>query len=148
MPPVILDSFLRKVDGRFVHTPLSNFYIEPDGTNVESEFQCNKSLNPFVQSSIVKMPPGQAKKWGRKITLRPDWEDIKLELMYQLVHCKFSDHDKLRGFLMTTSDFILVEGNNWHDNFYGNCVCYRCTNIEGKNWLGKILMEVRKELRR
>jgi hypothetical protein len=40
---------------------------------------------------------------------------------------------------------MLIEGNWWHDNFYGSCTCNKCVN-KGENNLGKILMKIREEL--
>ena len=46
----------------------------------------------------------------------------------------------------TTGDAELIEGNTWHDNYWGVCSCSKC-NGRGKNRLGKLLMKVREELR-
>lgn len=84
--------------------------------------------------------PKEAKRMGRQIKLRPDWNDIKLDIMRQLLREKFS-HTALRVLLLATGDAELVEENTWYDTFWG--VCYG----EGKNWLGKLLMELRDEYR-
>jgi len=49
--------------------------------------------------------------------------------------------------LLATGDTKLLEGNRWHDNFWGNCDCPNCRDKPGLNYLGKILMRVRLELR-
>ena len=85
--------------------------------------------------------PGAAKRYGRKFTLRPDWDDIKLDVMYQIVKAKFTAHKDLAIKLVGTGDVELVEGNTWGDVFWGKC------RGHGKNHLGKILMQVREELK-
>ena len=50
--------------------------------------------------------------------------------------------------LLSTGGGDLVEGNRWHDNFWGRCVCRACRRIGGANVLGTLLMQVRAELRR
>ena len=67
--------------------------------------------------------------------------------MYFLVLLKFQSHEDLRNQLFATGDAELIEGNDWHDNYWGNCECPRCVSIEGQNHLGKILMRVRNNLR-
>jgi predicted NAD-dependent protein-ADP-ribosyltransferase YbiA (DUF1768 family) len=57
-----------------------------------------------------------------------------------MVRLKFSTHQELRERLLATGEAELIEGNTWNDTFWGVC------KGEGQNWLGKILMEVRKEL--
>ena len=82
------------------------------------------------------MTPGQAKRLGQKVAIRPDWEEVKLKVMEEIVTAKFSDPD-LAEMLLLTEDAILIEGNTWGDRFWGMC------NGVGKNYLGLILMHVR-----
>ena len=86
--------------------------------------------------------PGQAKRAGRKAVLRHDWEDVKMNVMRKALRKKFSDPE-LKAKLLATGDQILEEGNTWHDKYWGVDSVTR----EGKNMLGKILMEIRDELR-
>ena len=66
--------------------------------------------------------------------------------MNKLVNMKFSNDIKLLQMLLDTKDEFIVEGNTWHDNFWGSCYCDRCGN-QGRNVLGKILMLVRDNLK-
>lgn len=127
---------------------LSNYYYSPivfEGIHyptVEHAFQAAKTLNNNKRLEIAKMrTPGQAKKAGRTISLRPDWEEIKFDVMKKCVKSKFEDYD-LRNRLLSTGDVELIEGNWWNDTVWGVC------NGIGQNNLGKILMEVRDEIRR
>ena len=58
---------------------------------------------------------------------------------------KFKDI-KLVEMLLETGDLELIEGNDWHDVYYGKCSCHKC-NVSGENYLGKILMKIREELK-
>lgn len=109
---------------------------------VEHAFQAMKTLDPAERAQIAAVATPAAAKWaGRKVALREDWEQVKVEIMEELVRQKFSDPayaDQLRA----TGEEELVEGNTWNDRFWGVC------RGQGQNHLGKILMRVREELRR
>jgi Lar family restriction alleviation protein len=77
--------------------------------------------------------------------LRDDWEYIKDEVMEKLLKEKFST-PCLKQKLIETKGNKLVEGNVWHDNYWGDCKCHKCKNKKGLNKLGKILMKIRHEL--
>lgn len=115
----------------------------------EGAFQAQKTLDEQKRREISMLDPGRAKSTcGRhgSITLRPDWEEVKDNLMYEIVLAKFTQNKDLKEKLLDTGDAELIEGNTWHDNYWGNCTCNKCKNIDGQNNLGKILMRVRKEL--
>jgi hypothetical protein len=86
--------------------------------------------------------PGVAKRRGRKVELREDWDSVKMSVMLEIVQSKFFLPWRKEK-LVATGDHELVEGNYWHDNIWGICLCSECDNY-GKNYLGKILMLVRK----
>ncbi len=157
----MIDSFEKE------HRFLSNFYpvkIVYEGIeypSVEHAYQAakanitdtlltfDKELNKFVDintreriSKIKK--PGDAKKIGNLIKIRKDWEAVKLNIMYELLQLKFKDVS-LKWKLVQTKDKILIEGNTWHDNFWGRCTCDKCCNT-GLNNLGKLLMKIRYEI--
>lgn len=128
---------------------LSNFHPFPmdiDGLmfpTIEHAFQACKSaeLEEVVRISVAPTP-GIAKRMGRKVALPGDWEEVKDEIMRALVRLKFRDPD-LRTKLEATGDQELVEGNTWHDQYWGDCTCPQHKDTPGKNMLGKILMEER-----
>lgn len=126
---------------------LSNFYEAPiifDNVryrNNEAAFQAQKCIDPEDRKKFSELDPTTAKKMGRKIKLRSDWEDVKVGLMRKIVFAKFTQHPNLTVELLNTKDEELVEGNNWGDKVWGQ------VNGEGQNLLGKILMEVRDEIR-
>jgi ribA/ribD-fused uncharacterized protein len=131
---------------------LSNFFSSPityEGitypTN-EHFFQAMKTLDIEERKKIAAAEtPGKAKRMGRTIKLRPDWEKIKIDVMQEGLRLKFS-HPDLAQKLIETGDEELIEGNWWHDNTWGSCYCAECIRKPGRNLLGMLLMELRKEI--
>lgn len=135
---------------------LSNFYSDlPNGVaydgmifgNSEAAFQAAKVLDRSSRLRFLGMDPSTAKKEGRRVQLRDDWEDVKEQVMYDIVKSKFENNPNVRELLIATGEEELLEGNTWHDNVWGSCTCPRCQNVPGKNLLGKTLMRVREELK-
>lgn len=126
---------------------LSNFYhvdVEYDGIvykNTEAAFQAQKVLDDDEKLLFSDLYPSEAKKLGRKVKLRKDWNDVKDNYMYEICKAKFQQHEDLAEKLLETGDEELVEGNTWNDTYWGVC------NGKGKNQLGKTLMRIREELR-
>jgi ribA/ribD-fused uncharacterized protein len=108
--------------------------------SVEHAFQALKTLDMLEREAIRSArSPSEAKAMGRTVKLRPDWDDKKIGFMRMLVRQKFSTNP-LRSELMATGEAELIDGNYWHDTFWGMC------GGVGTNHLGKILMEVRREI--
>ena len=133
---------------------LSNFYEHKFSYNAqtfatsEHAFQAAKCVNASEAEWIrAANTPGIAKRRGRQVSLRGDWELVKDQIMYDILIAKFSDPE-LKAKLIATGDAELVEGNNWHDNYWGVCSCgtVRCADKIGRNMLGKTLMRIRSEL--
>ena len=101
-----------------------------------------------VHRVILEKKPSDAKKAGKQIDIRKDWQEVKEGIMLEIVRQKFLQHKDLSDKLIATYDEELIESNLWHDNVWGDCLCHNCKNIVGKNLLGKILMQVREELRK
>lgn len=132
---------------------LSNFYEFPvtalwddDNTvsvpTVEHAFQAAKAGVRDDFYAICSAPTARAcKQKGRTITLRPDWEGVKLDVMKRILREKFSNGD-LRARLLKTEEAMLVEGNTWGDRFWGVC------RGAGENHLGRLLMEIREEIKK
>lgn len=127
---------------------LSNFFIKPFEHNnhyyltSEHYFQAHKAIRKtdfyYVLSSV---DPAEAKKRGREIECREDWENVKVKIMEDALRYKFSDPD-MKQRLINTFPKYLIEGN-WHgDTIWGVCKRSR----KGKNLLGQALMKIRDEL--
>ena len=127
---------------------LSNFYPAPISyggrsyPTTEHLFQALKSLDDFDRANIAAAStPGVAKRMGRQVKLRSDWELVKVVCMKSCLELKFNTHADLRRKLLETGDAILIEGNTWNDTFWGVC------NGEGQNMLGELLMKLRQQYR-
>lgn len=128
---------------------LSNFYpatVEMGGVfypTLEHAYQAAKTALPKEREAIRKAAtPALAKRLGKSLTIRPNWEEKKLEFMLILLRRKFKNSStKLGDWLLATGDAYLEETNYWGDTFWGVC------RGVGENHLGKILMQVREELR-
>jgi ribA/ribD-fused uncharacterized protein len=104
----------------------------------EHLYQALKTLDPEEHEFVRKSPtPGEAKKRGKKITLREDWDQVKDEIMRMILDLKFSQNPELMEKLLATGDQELIEGNWWGDTYWG--VCFG----SGQNKLGLLLQEVR-----
>ena len=115
---------------------------------VEHYFQAAKAAEPLDFLKIAAADtPGKAKRLGRKCKLRADWEEKKIDVMRQALKLKFAD-PTLKAKLIATGDEELVEGNHWCDNFWGVCHCLKCQDKVGQNNLGKLLMELREEIKK
>lgn len=112
----------------------------------EHFFQAMKTLDIETRKAIAAAEsPGKAKRMGRSVALRPDWEQVKVDVMRTGLMLKFSDA-KLAEKLLATGDEELIEGNWWCDQTWGSCNCPKHIRTPGRNLLGMLLMEVRKEL--
>lgn len=126
---------------------LSNFYetiVVYDGVtykNSEAAYQAQKCVEPKDRDVFTTITAGKAKRLGRTVTLRKDWEQVKIPIMTDVVTAKFEQNKEIAKKLIDTGDAILEEGNNWGDRFWGT------VNGHGKNMLGIILMNVREKLR-
>lgn len=124
---------------------LSNFYNAPvlySGLlfqNAEAAFQSAKC--PGRMEEFCHLNPSAAKRIGRKVKLRTEWNEVSGQVMYEVCKAKFTQNDDLRRKLKDTGNAILIEGNSWGDHIWGVC------NGFGENRLGKTLMRIRDELR-
>ena len=129
---------------------LSNFYpcrVSFYGlqfSSVEAAFQAAKCRDQQRRAEFCDLSAADAKRLGQTVALRPDWEQRKVIIMNHLLVHKFHENPELREQLVATGGATLIEANTWHDNFWGNCTCARCECIEGRNTLGKLLMDIRK----
>lgn len=126
---------------------LSNFYeatLAYEGIayeNSEAAFQAQKCKNHQDKLQFATLNPSAAKRLGRRVDLRDDWEDVKFDIMKGVVTAKFEQNEDLAERLLATGDAYLEEGNTWGDRTWGT------VKGVGKNYLGKILMGVRDTLR-
>ena len=104
----------------------------------ESAFQAMKCMNRMKDFTCggTYRTGYEAKRAGRNVPLRSDWKEVRIPLMRMIVTAKFEQHPELMKQLKAISGPI-TEDNTWGDTFWGVC------GEHGKNWLGRILMEIR-----
>ena len=136
--PEVIDKFQQQ------YFFLSNFYdakVKVFGLtfkNNEAAFQSQKC--PERAHEFCRLDSSSAKKLGRSVQLRSDWEDVKEQVMYDCCKAKFMQNKDLKRKLINTGHAELIEGNTWKDKVWG---VYKG---HGENKLGKILMQIRSEL--
>jgi len=128
---------------------LSNFslhsFVDEKGVHwatSEHYYQAAKTDDPIRKAMISVAPsPGKAKALGAGIQ-GDNWHDISIDIMRKALRFKFDQNEDIKQKLLETGDAVLIEGNNWGDDFWGQ------VNGKGLNMLGKLLMELRNEYRR
>lgn len=132
-----------------VFPEFSNFYECPvwyDGFtygNAEAAFQAQKTMDISIRKTFTDMPAWKAKKAGRGVHIRYDWESRKLNIMRAIVLKKFEQNKELGDLLVSTGHELLIELTDWHDNTWGICECERCSRKLASNYLGLCLMYTR-----
>lgn len=143
-------SRIDRFDGEYFF--LSNFYyadVVLDGVEyptIEHAFQAAKTLDPEERQKLLESgSPGAAKRLGREVKMREDWDSIKFGIMEDLIRQKFTRYPDLRQLLLDTGDAEIIEGNTWGDRLWGMTLDNSGQYV-GQNHLGKFLMKVRAEL--
>lgn len=136
---------------RGYHAWLSNMYdceIEFMGhkfKSVENAYMFAKRPNDLEWlNKCLNLSPGDIKKASRLITVREDWEVVKLSIMYELLKKKFTQ-EPFRTDLLNTRGENIVEGNRWNDTFWG--VDIKSNPNVGENWLGRLIMDIRTKIK-
>lgn len=136
------------------HRFLSNFFpcivYKDDITypTVEHFYQAMKSVDTDVHTRVACMnSPAEAKSFGKIVSAgqyspRPDWPEVKLKIMTEGLVQKFAPRTKLANDLISTDGYLIIEGNNWGDNFWG----VNFESVIGENKLGILLMRIRQKL--
>jgi ribA/ribD-fused uncharacterized protein len=122
---------------------LSNFFharVTYEGLeypSTEHAYQAAKTLDKHARKAFLHVKAGEAKRMGKCLKIRSDWESVKLGVMKEVVLRKFTTHKDLCAKLLSTGQAKLIEGNDWGDVYWGK------VDGKGENHLGLILMEVR-----
>lgn len=129
------------------YRPLSNFHaqtVEVDTFTYkcsEAAYMAEKTPHDSQKEALQYMSGLEAKRYGQTVTLRSDWEEVKFGAMLKVLRAKFTQCDYLKELLLSTGDKYIEETNWWKDTYWGVC------DRHGQNSLGKILMQIRTELR-
>ena len=135
---------------RLEYDYLSNFYpacVQVDGLEYlssEAAFQAAKCAKAEDRLLFTELNSNDSKRLGHEVSVRSDWEAVRIEEMEKVVRAKFTQNPHLARFLVETGDAELIEGNSWHDTFWG----VDLKTGEGENHLGKILMALREDFQK
>jgi ribA/ribD-fused uncharacterized protein len=134
-------------NGKWIRNWFSNMVLSAFQVNgivwpsVENYYQAMKTLDQNKWIDIAVLTPSAAKKEGRALKLRPDWEDVKYDIMKDALRHKFSKPE-WRDKLLATNTEVIIEWNNWGDRIWGVDI----SNNRGQNLLGYALMDIRAEI--
>ena len=115
--------------------PCDICYEESFYKSVETVFQMMKCADNAEKKGFKFLNGFEAKKRGRRVKLRSDWHEVKVDVMKSILARKFADPELLSKLKAVKGK--IVEDNHWGDRYWGKC------NGIGKNMLGKLLMEIR-----
>jgi len=145
---VIVVVTIRSFRGK--HAFLSNFYTcnvtigKETYQTTEHYYQSQKATSDAVRKAIGFASSAKvAKKMGRNIICRKDWDDVKDAVMLEALRAKFSIPE-LAKMLVETGNAIIEESNSYGDRYWG----IDSDTGKGQNKLGKMLMRIRDEIRR
>ncbi len=119
--------------GGILFPSVEHAYVSAKSDSIEFKILCSKG----------DLTAGQVKRKGRQVPIPRDWGTRKLEIMTELLTQKFSQ-DLFRVLLLATGSQTIQEGNTWGDTFWG----VELHTGDGENNLGKIIMEIRDQLRK
>ena len=140
------DSVISFTDSYFYLSNYSNYNTIYEGITYKSSeaaFQAQKTLDNKKKIKFSSIDPSTAKDMGRKLKLRKDWNEVKDNIMYNILKAKFDNNPDIKELLLSTGDRELFEGNNWNDTYWG--VIKVNNTLLGENKLGKLLMKLRRE---
>ena len=103
----------------------------------ENAYMAAKTTDLESRKQFETIKPREAKELGMKIKLRDNWDQIKFQVMYDILLDKFTRNSDLRQELLDTGDKFLEETNYWGDVIWGVC------DGKGQNNLGLTLMKIR-----
>lgn len=137
---------------------LSNFYAVPhririddhEVPTVEHGYQMAKTSKDHWKTlmSFTARACGEMKRAAKSMKQHPRWTpEVAMNTMRSLLRQKFRRGTVLARKLVSTGNTLIIEGNYWHDNYWGDCSCDRCAKTEGMNHMGRLLMEIRNELK-
>lgn len=128
----------------FDQTPFLMPLLDAEVASAEHAFNALKTVDEDQQHHVLEAPtPGESKRRGRRVTLRPGWDaGVRVWAMRQVLTAKFAI-PALRYQLVRTEGRVLVETNHWHDQYWGSCFCPRHEQTPGTNMLGELLMVIR-----
>ena len=109
--------------------------------SVDHAYQASKTDDIKIRELIKKSKISEVKKLGRSLQIRDEWVKSRIDIMRMLIREKFQN-PFLRHLLLCTGNLSLINDNLRNEKFWG------MFKGNGENWLGKILEEVREEIKK
>lgn len=126
-----------------IYPSIENFYQAMKYNESSCMFVDWTPKRVYLREHISTLKPHEAKKFSReKEWTNMKFEGRKLEIMLYAQRKKYSQ-EPFKSKLLSTGDNLLGEGNWWGDKFWGVDIGTRI----GENNLGRIIMQVREELK-
>lgn len=122
--------------------PVTILFGNIEYPSVENAYMSAKNDTPEWKEFCANHEPNVVKKQSKTIILRPDWDRIKLSVMYKCLKAKYIQ-EPYRTKLLETGFENIQEGNYWNDEFWG----INLKTGDGENFLGRLIMEIRRMLR-
>jgi len=135
------------------HFYLSNFYpaVTPHRghqfPSSEHAYMAARTADADAIAAIVATSdPAEAQQIGRAAKQLANWDLVRFRVMEDVLTAKFAHNPELADKLVATTGSVLIEGNTWHDQTWGNCTCHEHRAVAGENALGVCLMAIRMHL--
>lgn len=106
----------------------------------ENAFQAMKCKKAKDRVAFVQMTPVEAKRAGKRVDLRSNWNKDRNKVMYHILWHKFTQNEELKKKLIATGKEKISHVNHWRDTYWG------VYNGKGKDVLGRMLMNIREKL--
>lgn len=137
MVETVIDSFTGEYEFLSNYYPCTVQYKGIEYQSSEAAYQAQKCADPAACNEFIGLTADEAKKKGREVKIREDWDIIKKRVMVDVLITKFKQHPELVKRLIDTGNAQLIEGNTWGDIYWGIC------EGVGQNLLGEILQKMR-----
>ena len=137
--PDVISSFKGKYDFLSNRYGCSFIWQGINYNNVESAFHASKYKDEAERKALSRMSADKVVMECMDYIPSKEWEECKLDIMESILWAKFDQNPRLKKRLIETDGYILINGNNKHETYWG----IDLYSWKGENHLGKILMTIR-----
>jgi len=118
-------------------------FIYPGAPAVnEKHAEAIRVASTSCKAKVLASAPTRKTRSAKGLAINPQWDEIKLQVMREVIELKFRANPYCHWTLMSTHPFDLEERPP-SDSFWGVGA-----DGSGKNHLGKLLVELREKLRK
>jgi ribA/ribD-fused uncharacterized protein len=131
----------------YIFSNFSSFAVywhDQDWMTVEHAYQASKFMDEAIRTLVRNARSAHDSKEVARANhnkVRPDWDEVKLGLMEEILRAKLEQHPYIQQKLLESGDAIIVEDSP-KDSYWG------CgPDWKGENYLGRLWMKLRDEIR-